>query len=298
MAERLYHEDKTGLRTRKVLDGHRATDDNTDCCCGDGGDDDVPDWVDPDGPGGPGGPGGPSNPSGTPRCCTGNTICSPNDTEEIEIGIRITGTLKNTYVYGSGPNAGNTYEYDVDFNEVFTDESSTSSCDIQENPSFTFTVPYVTRDGGGTPVNRDVGVSVSGCKWNRTRGFFGDSGDLGNDPALNIFSGIGIVLGTVGAPIRGTNNNGYNLELRICRSETPLLPATPRPDTYRWTQAPSTVLDSGTDSATEPGLACLNRVIYEYTNTFTPGGGGDTNSIEIVLRFYAVVRRVAVCEGI
>lgn len=267
------------------------------CCCPGSGDPDpdLPDWVDPDGPGGPGGPQPPTS-GDDPRCCTGDTICSPNGTEAIEMGMRLTGTVKNTYVYGSGPNAGNTYSYDVDFNQVYTKTGNTTACEITDSRSFLLTVPYVERSGDGTPVNRNLEIRIDGADWDRERGFFGSNVDFGDNPVTNINSGIALTVGGSSGPIRGTNGAGYALTWRICRTASPDLPIVERPDTFRLSQPVAVTLDSGTLPATEPDLACLNRVVAEFNDSFTVSAGGDTNTIEILYRVYLFASRIAVCE--
>lgn len=54
-------------------------------------------------------------------------------------------------------------------------------------------------------------------------------------------------------------------------------------------------LESGTEGQTTPSLVCLNKVVHEYTNTFTVNSGSDTNIISVVARIYAFVARVAPC---
>lgn len=275
-----------------VRDGRLACD-----CCGDG-DDTTPPWVCPDCPdwGGPGGPQRPTNPDGVPRCCTGNTICSPNDSEKIYLGIRITGTIANTYTYASGPNAGIPFNYSSDFNRVFTLESNDTACDITLSPSFFVTVPFRLQDST-EPIDRNIGIAAFGAVWNRERGFFGNNTDSGDDPDGNIGSGIAVNIGTSGAPggpIRGTRNSGYRFDLRVCRSDFPLLPITARPDTFRILSL-ATTLDSGTRTASTPIGVCLNRVITEYSNTFELSSGSGTDNVEVLYRFYCFASRIAPC---
>ena len=290
------------MSTGKIINGKFAVRDGRlacDCCGGGPPDPDIPDWVDPNGPGGPGGPGGPTNPNGNPRCCSGNTICSANDTEPIEMGIRITGTVANNYTYGSGINQGVPFSYTATFNEVFIYQSAENACDMQENPRLSVTVPYRSRNST-SPVDRNIGIRAVSVRWNRERGFYGDQSDFGNDPTSDISSGINLEVGSAfagGGAILGTGGTGYGFNLRVCRSEAPTTPApvTSRPDTFRLSIPPFVTLDSGTRAATEPDLACLNRVISEYDQTFDVTSGSDVNSIRIQYRFYAVVRRVAPC---
>ena len=266
------------------------------CCIPPEPDPPLPPWVDPDGPGGPGGPQPPSNPNDTPRCCVGNTICSPNGTEPIEIGMRVVGTIKNTYEYGSGPNAGTPFVYEESFNEVFTDVGNTSACEISDSRLFTVTVPYVSENSDGTPVDRDIEIRVDGALWDRERGFFGNSGDDGDDPETDIFSGITLTIGGGGGAIRGTSNNGYSFVWRVARSETPTDPIVARPDTYRLSIPPVLTLAQGTQAASSPYSSCLNIVVAEFSDTFNVGpGSGDSNQIEILFRFYVYVSRVGVC---
>jgi hypothetical protein len=281
-------------------DGLVDKDTPENCVCCDPIDDDLPDWVDPGGPDwpGPGGPGGPTDPDGTPRCCTGNTICSPNDDEKLYIGVRITGTIANDYVYGSGSNAGTPFSYSENFNEVFVAESNETACDIQISPSFNVTVPFRLRNDASN-VSRDITISATGVNWNRDRGFFGQQTDSGDVPETNISSGIGLRIGSGSGPIRGTNTSGYDFVSRICRTDSPLLPIVTRPDTFVLFLGGATVLHSGTSAATTPALICLNRVVAEFSDTFTHNpSGGDTNSIFILYRFYAFVSRIAPCTGI
>jgi len=281
-------------------DGLVHTDTPENCVCCDPVDDDLPDWVDPGGPDwpGPGGPGGPTDPDGTPRCCTGNTICSPNDDEKLYIGVRITGTIANDYVYGSGSNAGTPFSYSENFNEVFVFESNETACDIQISPSFDVTVPFRFRNDP-TDSSLPIRIAAFGVNWNRDRGFFGPNTDFGDDPQANQSSGIGLAMGGASGAIRGTNASGYDFNYRICRSDSPALPIVTRPDTYTFILGGATLLDSGTSAATTPALVCLNRVVAEFSDTFTHNpSGGDTNSIFVLYRFYAFVARIAPCTGI
>jgi hypothetical protein len=290
------------LSVGRVINGRLAVRDGRlacDCCGGDGGGDDIPDWVDPNEPGGPGGPGGPTDPGGDPRCCSGDTLCSANDDERIEMGIRIVGTVANDYSYGSGINQGVPFSYSADFNEVFLYQSATNACQMSESPRLSVTVPYRSRSST-SPVDRNIGIQAVPVRWNRERGFYGDQSDTGDSVISNINSGINLAVGSTfasGGAIRGTNPLGYTFNLRVCRSDSPTTtaPVTSRPDTFRLSQPPVTTLNEGTRSATKPNLFCLNRVISDYDETFDVVSGGDTNSIRIQYRFYAVVRRVAPC---
>jgi hypothetical protein len=146
------------------------------------------------------------------------------------------------------------------------------------------------------PVDRLIGIQFTNTKWSRNRGFFGDSGDLGDDPVLNSSSGIGITIGSgggsTGGAIVGTNNAGYFLQTRFCRSDVPLLPLVPRPDTFRFSQFPNSPVDDGlTGDTTTPNNLCLNEVTIDYTNEFSVG----TNTFNITLRLYCFVSGVAPC---
>lgn len=197
-------------------------------CCGGGGDD--PPWVCPDcfPGGGPDGPGPPNNPDGTPRCCVGDTICSAVDDEPLFLGFQLNGSIGNRYTYGSGPNAGQTFEYSADWNEVFVEESGSAACSVTNAGFVNLTVPYVSENGDpSNPGNVTIQVRADRVTWNRNRGFFGDSADNGDDPVANTSSGIRLTVGSGAGPIRGTNNNGYSLENWVCRSRPPLAPIAP-----------------------------------------------------------------------
>lgn len=279
----------------KVINGRLAVRDGRlacDCCGDGGGGDDLPDWVDPDGPGGPGGPEPPSNPDGNPRCCSGDTICTATDDEPLLLGILITGSISNQYSYGSGPNAGSVFNYSADFREVFFQETSGSACGVQLSPQFTVTVPYRS-SSSVTPADSLIGIRANGVQWDRNRGFYGQSSDA--FPA-GIFSGIDLEVGLGGSPIRGTRGAGYNFRYTLCRSLSPSLPINPIDDAFRLSQFPFDTLEEGNEPPNGPDGVCLNRVVFEYSNTFDVNtAGGDTNTIDILYRFYAYVGRITPC---
>jgi hypothetical protein len=288
----------------KIQDGKLVVKDGKAACeCCEGDPVDLPPWVCPECPdwgGGPGGPVPPTNPSGTPRCCAGDTICTPTDDEPIYLGIRITGTISNTYTYASGPNAGTPFNYSADFNEVFTYQTNSFGCQIVESPSLFVTVPFRTFSSV-SPVDRKIGIGAVRVRWDRERGFFGETRDIGDDPFVNTFSGISLKVGTgggsTGGPIRGTVGGGYNFKINVCRSDqTPGI--TPRPDIFSISSFPAIPLEGGTRAATTPSGVCLNRVITEYSNTFNLTGGSGTDDIEILYRFYAFAGYLARCEPI
>lgn len=285
-----------------VRDGRLACD-----CCGSGPDDPDPPWVCPDCPDwpGPGGPDPPSNPNGDPRCCTGQTICSATDDEPLYLGVRLTGSIKNTYTYGTGPNAGVERVYEADWNEVFTQQSSGSSCEIADSDSLTFSVPFWSRNGT-SPRQRDITMRYSRLRWDRRRGFYGSLSDDGNDlpsggSAGDTSSGIRLTA----SPLRAaTDINGLDFAAFICRSDDepgdifPSIPPIPRPNLYTvQTGVGGVPIDEGVSGQTSPSGACLDKVIYEFDQTIeNTNGNGDVDSIELRFRFYCFVAFLEPCS--
>jgi hypothetical protein len=271
-------------------------------CCG-GGDDPDPPWVCPDCPdwGGPGGPVPPGNPNGDPRCCSGDTICSANDDEPILIAARLTGSITGSYTHTGGTFPGVERNYSATWDQVFAQVTAPNACEATLQGQTAVTVPYWSRNAT-FPVDRLIGIQFTNTKWHRNRGFFGDLSDAGDDPVLNSSSGINIIIGSgggsTGGAIVGTNNAGYSLSTRFCRSDNepgdifPSIPPIPRPDTFRFSQFPNSPIDDGlTGDTTTPNNLCLNKVTIDYTNEFSVG----TNTFNITLRLYCFVSGVAPC---
>lgn len=259
-----------------------------------------PPWVCPDCPdwGGPGGPRPPMNPNGDPRCCAGNTICSANDDEQILLGVRVNGSISARYTHSGGTFPGVERTYSGNWNQTFVKLSTPNACDESLNGITSVSVPHWTRTAT-FPVNQNIGIQFSGLKWSRDRGFFGDGGDTGDDPIQNPSSGITLSVGAgggaTGGSIRGTANAGYFLTNRFCRSDQPLLPIVPRPDTFQFSQFFLNPASQGTQPPTTPRNLCLNEVVFEYVNSFSIGSGGSTNFFDITTRLYCFVSGVAPC---
>lgn len=260
-----------------------------------------PPWVCPDCPdwGGPGGPRPPINPNGDPRCCAGDTICSANDDEPILLGVRLNGSISAQYTHSGGAFPGVQRSYSASWNQTFVKLSTPGACDESLAGLTSVTVPYWSRNAT-FPVDVVIGIGFNNLKWDRTRGFFGEDSDTGDDPVLNSSSGINVNVGqgggATGGAIRGTNNAGYFLANRFCRSDSPLLPIVTRPDTFRFSQFPSFPIDEGvTGDTTTPKNICLNEVVFEYTNQFSFASGGNINVFNITSRLYCFVSGVAPC---
>lgn len=267
-----------------VKDGRAACD-----CCGDLPPDELPPWVpDPDDPIWGGGPSGPVPPSGgTPRCCGGNTICSPVNTQPLLLRYFVAGEISAEYSYATGPNAGQVFSYNGDWEELFDDSSS--GCDIGDNAAIEIEVPYVSSNGNpNSPVLRPINISISRMRWNRERGFFGDNAD---DPMFAPFSGIRYTVDN----IRGHVNAGHTLVYQFCRSAVPFIPITAAVDKADWVRQPFTTIETREPGTTTPTGVCLNQVIADYTDSYTDTTSGGTTTIDVTMRIYAFVSGLTPC---
>lgn len=261
------------------------------CCCQSDPDDPDPPWVCPDCPDwpGPGGPQPPNNPDGNPRCCTGNTICTPTNNEPLYMGTRVTGSISVEYEYTTGPNAGVPLSYSQDWNEVFVEQTSGSACQVADQANINLTVPYVSVNGDpNNPADLPFDIQVTRIRWDRNRGFFGPSADSSTP---GIFSGIRYAIDG----IRGHVNAGYSMVWQFCRSEFPTLPINPASDTVDWVRQPFTNLETRILPPTLPTGVCLNRVIAEYTDAYTDSTGGGTTTVNVTLRLYTFVSGLTPC---
>jgi hypothetical protein len=260
-------------------------------CCG-GDPDELPPWVpDPDDPIWGGGPSGPVPPSGgSPRCCGGNAICSPVNSEPLLLRHFVAGEITAEYSYNSGPNAGQVFDYSAEWAEVFDDDPSTG-CQASDSSDIELEVPYVSKNGNpNNPVLRPLNISISRLSWNQNRGFFGASAD---DPMFAPASGIRYSVDN----IRGHVNSGYTVVFQFCRSILPALPITVAPDRVTWIRQPeqTNFMRDFELPATTPTKICLNQVVAEYTDSYTDTTTGGTTTITITMRLYAFVSGLTPC---
>jgi hypothetical protein len=276
----------------KIQDGKLVVKDGKAACeCCGGSPDELPPWVpDPDDPIWGGGPGGPVPPSGgTPRCCGGNTICSPVNTEPLLLRYFMTGEIAAEYSYNFGPNAGRVFDYTGEW-AVLVDELS-ESCAVSKTTNIEIRVPHVSQNGDpNNPFMARVDIKALNIRWHPPRGFFGSGAE---NPMFFGLSGISYVVDL----IRGHVGPGFTITFDFCRSFFPALPITAAPDRVIWIRQPdqSNPIRFFELPATTPTGVCLNQVVAEYTDTYTYTNSGGSTTITVTMRLYAFVSGLTPC---
>lgn len=200
MAERLYFDTdtKNPTRSRKVIDGRRATDSNTDCCCGPGEDD----WIDDQGPDfpGPNGPGPGPNPS-DPDCCgcadppnqTGCNNCWDADDDvdllsgelAVERRVRVAARIQATvrlYAKRTDSGGATVAEYDETYTIDYIGDSYPGDGDEYCAADFSES-DLITAEAVGS--EEFSGLWNHELTWSTDNGFssYGFSLEIGNDDA-------------------------------------------------------------------------------------------------------------------
>lgn len=271
--------DPTKISCRCCDCGSSEGANETQPCDGDWVDPNHPDWV------GPGGPVRPTNPDGDARCCTGDTICSPNDDEAIAIGFRVTGTIKTQYRYLPSSGGGNALRTsERNFDEFHEGSSGGSACEHTISMSNrNIPMDHVFADGStGTKNTRIRALNIA---WNRDRGFFG--GNTGDN------SGINVTIENMASH----RSAGHDAIWDMCRTNSPLLPISPRLDSRR-IGFPATNYVESPAGQTVPSGQCLNRVVAQWIGTYLDGGiapGENGTQIDVTIRVYAYAAFIAPC---